>query len=157
MIDVDRLDIRFEGDRVGGFSGGNEIIITLESRLNRKLPKAYLEFLRKADGGYPQVDCFHASCSGGDEVFGINNFFSLANPGVELIFDELEDWGITIGNGNLPIARDGGGNIIYLDLNSEAETVWLYLCVEEEKVLVASSFEGFIDGLFSDFNYLISD
>ena len=67
---------------------------------------------------------------------------------MELVQDVLEKWVPFLGNRTLPIGRDGGGNQIFLDMNSEPETVWIVLHdTGMKKIKIAGSFESFIDSL----------
>jgi len=147
-MNIERLNINVRGSPVVGFLGGDEAINELASSVGEKIPEAYKSFLRFADGGHPEVGCFYLHGSDVNNGFDVDWFYSVANPAVELVKNVLKNWGGILGDGMLPIGCDGGGNLIYLDLSSDASSVWLYLHDEDKKRLkVADSFEQFIDGL----------
>ena len=47
----------------------------------------------------------------------------------------------------VPIGRDGGSNILFMDLGGDGSPVYRYIAATQEAYKVADSFEGLVDTL----------
>jgi hypothetical protein len=147
-MDVKRLNINVNGTPSAGFAGSEAIFNDVAVRVGSSLPQEYIDFIREADGGHPEIGCFFVHNSNPANSFCIDWFYSFSNPGIESIHAALNGWGEIVGGKCLPIARDAGGNQFYLDLREATPSVWLYLHDESgARVLLAETFEKFISGL----------
>ena len=152
-LNIDRLNINVNGNPSTGFSGSDAVLDEIASLIGGALPNSYIELMRAADGGHPEIGCFHRKGdeSPGDNLFDIDWIYSIENPDVEGVREAIAAWGPTLGPRALPFGRDGGGNQIYIDLDSSGSAVWLYLHDEEgKKLLISDTLEQFIDGLMLD-------
>jgi hypothetical protein len=127
----------------------DEEIRKLESALGARLPPAYLQFLRFANGGTPRLTIFRTK--GGESKGSASLFYCLSEDE-----DSLDNIARALGNyrkaggkpKQLPIGEDGFGNMVVLDLENARDAVKLVLHDEHfEEVFLADSFEDFIDGL----------
>ncbi|MCR6675804.1 SMI1/KNR4 family protein [Escherichia marmotae] len=85
----------------------------------------------------------------------MNNFYSINNSKYETILSAINRWGKVLGKGVLPIARDGGDNQFYLNLNETEPSVWIYLHDGNDKrEKLADSLAEFIDKLQINPDYL---
>lgn len=155
MMNLSELNINCGGKLVAGFTGNSVVFDELGRLVGGVLPVAYVEFIRGADGGHPEVGCFQVSSGNTENIFEVDWFYSVANPDLESIQSALEGFGAVLGPGALPIGRDGGGNQFYLLLSSQPPSVWLYLHDEGGKrIQLADSFEEFISGLASNPDFI---
>jgi len=139
-MDVERLNVNDRGRPVSGLSGGEALIRDLESRLGSALPPAYVDFLRHANGGHPEIGCFRPLDSVVENIFDVDRFYSLGGSATDSIDRALRDWQRVLGTNALPIGRDGGGNQLYIDITDGS--VWLFLHDESNRRLrVADSFD----------------
>ncbi|NQY38277.1 MAG: SMI1/KNR4 family protein [Alteromonadaceae bacterium] len=152
-MNIDRLNINVAGIKSLGFSGD---LSSLESLVGCKLPEVYVEFLNLSNGGHPEINCFELQGdTSGNNLFDVDYFYSIDNPQVENLRDVYVQWKHILGFNNFPIGRDGGGNQIYLDLESEISSVWLYLHDEDNKRLkISDNFTEFLDGLISNPDFI---
>lgn len=147
-MDLERLNINIGGLPSLGYRGDGSVLNHVASLVGAGLPSSYVELIRTADGGHPEVGCFSPLGTDDENLFEIDYFYAFGNSSVERVQDVLERWGHLLGEHTLPIGRDGGGNQIFLDMSSDSETVWIALHDEGmKKVKVAESFESFIDSL----------
>lgn len=145
--DVERLNINIGGVPALGYLGSSEAFDNLSKYFGHRIPDGYREFLRIADGGHPEIGSYSLQ-DGGELEFDVDWFYSLGNYEIETIESVIAGWGPTLGEGALPIGRDGSGNQIYLNFSDHPPSVYLYLhdgLGSREKI--ASSFESFIDKL----------
>ncbi|WP_422527053.1 SMI1/KNR4 family protein [Serratia fonticola] len=151
-MNIDRLNINNGGSPTLGFSGDVSLISDIEKTLGFTLPGDYIAMLKQHDGGHPELDTYSLTQ---DNTFGVSKFYSIGNPNYETLENAISRWGLVLGKGMLPIARDGGDNQFYLDLNEATPSVWIYLHDENEaRVKLANSLEEFIDGLNVNPDYL---
>ncbi|BDI33329.1 hypothetical protein CCAX7_53800 [Capsulimonas corticalis] len=174
-MDIARLNVTDGSKPTLGYSGDPQLFNELSDLVGKPLPAAYIEFLHHHDGGAPEVDTFFPQGESDlDSSFGVSNFYSISKGTDESVFHALDAWKDILGEHLLPIAYDGGNNQIYLDLNDDIPSVWLWLHDEGEDefedeeadvqeegdgedddedgeyyyvVKIADSFEEFIDGL----------
>ena len=154
-LDISRLNINVGGVPSHGFSGDIAAFAAIEDAVGAKLPESYAEFIRTADGGHPEVNCFRPyGVTDAENFFDIDWFYSLQNPKIELLEDALLKWADILGPGNLPVGRDGGGNQIYLDLN-EGSSVWFYMHdASESRLKISDSFSEFLHHLFPNPDFI---
>ena len=145
-MNIKRLNINIGGQPSIGFGGDKKKFNDLSLLIGSELPESYMEFICKADGGHPEMGYFRLqkNCAI-DNSIDIDWFYSLANRNVEIVNDVYKNWVAVLGNKFLPLGRDGGGNQVYIELDSAS--VWLYLHKNEIKLKLSNSLEEFIDGL----------
>lgn len=154
-MDLRRLNINVGGLPSLGYQGDPNVFNHVASLVGARLPSSYLELIRTADGGHPEVGCFFPLGSNPDNLFEIDYFYAFGNSAVERIQDVIEKWGSILGDRTLPIGRDGGGNQIFLDMSAGSETVWLILHDEGmKKIKIAESFESFVDSLIQNPDFI---
>lgn len=148
-MNVARLNINVNGVPSPGFSGDESLFSELSDSVGNEIPADYIQFIYKADGGHPEIGCFRALDSdNSDNLFDIDWFYSIGNPSVVNVSEILSQWGAVLGPKKLPIGRDGGGNQIYLELEEQPPSVWLYLHDENEaRLKVSNSLNEFLDSL----------
>lgn len=144
-INIFKLNINIGGRPSEGFSS-NASVQALEARLGSKLPAAYLQFIRSANGGHPEAGSFFLEASS-DASVSVDWFYSLGHAGTDSLDKALEDWSQVLGPSVLPFGRDGGGNQFYISLVSPVGSVWYYSHEGAERIKLADSFDGFLDQL----------
>src|SRR5207249_1955472 len=137
-------------------------VALVERLVGVKLPETYVEFLRFSNGGHPEVDTFDFDAAGRHMEWGINRFFRLStgpmagsDDGEDVISQYQHRWP-GAPREILPIAGDGLGNLICLDLTKEGNgRVVLWVHDREWPLLqVAESFEELIDALRLNPDYI---
>ncbi|GLR12988.1 hypothetical protein GCM10007907_17780 [Chitinimonas prasina] len=145
-MNFERLNINIGGLPSLGFQGADGVFDQVAALVGAPLPESYLKLIRTADGGHPEVGCFLIPGGNDGNLFEVDHFYAFSNSAAESILDALDKWR-GIGDGTLPIGRDGGGNQIFLDM-STGGGVWIILHDENMlKIKIAESFEEFIHGL----------
>src|SRR5258708_26647621 len=108
MMDTSRLKITMDDQPSKGYTG-TTAFANIEALLGVKPPPDYVEFIRRCDGGCPEVCCFRPQ---GDtdpkNYFGIDWFYSVDDERGESIIDAIVGWRDVLGLDALPVARDGG-------------------------------------------------
>ena len=151
MTNIDRLNINNGGQPVSGYTGSSAVFGEVGALVGGALPDAYIDFIRKVDGGHPEVGCFPMSGGRPDDLMEVAWFYSFANPNLENIKAAINGWAELLGPLALPICHDGGGNQVYLLLGPNAPSVWLYLHDENAaRVKLADCFEDFLSGLVTN-------
>ena len=134
-------------------------IVSIENELGMCLPNDYKEFLKSCNGGYLEYDilihfenekseylCFSSLYrASGDDDWECNPF-ELRQARKQEGFPET---------GVIPIARDGGSSMLYLDMREGCKVVafvqglpeWTGLRQEDSLVVVANSFDEYLDKL----------
>lgn len=134
-------------------------IISIENELGASLPNDYKKFLKSCNGGYLEYDilinfenekseylCFSSLYRASrDDDWGCNPF-ELRQARKQERFPEA---------GVIPIARDGGSSMLYLDMREGCKVVafvqglpeWTGLRQEDSLVVVANSFDDYLDKL----------
>lgn len=147
-MNISRLNINVNGIKAPGFAGSDEAFQAVSARLGTSLPQEYMDFIREVDGGHPEIGSFYRQDDRKNIYGGVDWFYTFFNPDIESIHTALDAWGKRLGAHSLPIGRDGGGNQIYLDLDTHPASVWLYLHDEDEaRIRLADSLGDFLDGL----------
>jgi hypothetical protein len=155
-MNLERLNINVNGVASPGFLGDNSLFVELVGLVGSELPIDYIKFISKVDGGHPEIGSFRVLDEGcSNNFFDIDWFYAVGNSSVENVKDALSRWRIFLGEKNMPIGRDGGGNQIYLNLTDETPSVWLYLHDEGElRLKISNSFSGFLDGLIMNPDFI---
>lgn len=147
-MNLERLNINVNGIPASGFVGSDDLFNNVAARVGVPLPKEYIDFIREADGGHPEIGSFFSQGGKTANPFSIDWFYTFSNPDIENINTALDGWGKVLGSMVLPIARDAGGNQFCLRLSDAVPTVWLYLHDENgEKIKLADSLEEFLAAL----------
>lgn len=147
-MNIERLNVNVNGAPAPSFIGDKLIFDELAKRMGAPLPDDYIDFIMMADGGCPEIGSFFPLGESSENLFDIAWFYTFSNPAIEDINNVLDGWGKVLGGYMLPIACDGGGNQIYLNLKESVPSVWIYLHDEDgARVKLANSFEEFISGL----------
>ncbi|MBI5550235.1 MAG: SMI1/KNR4 family protein [Desulfobacterales bacterium] len=152
MRDLNELRINEGGAAVIRPAPSENQLKEFQDRFKLFLPKEYIELLRYSNGGSPELDCFRIKRSDSNESWGINRFYHLDDDkhSHENLWKATEDWQKVLGASIVPIADDGGGNQICLDMSNNGE---VFLCLHDygfKKIGIAQSFVEFIDLLEED-------
>ncbi|NVZ52348.1 SMI1/KNR4 family protein [Pseudomonas sp. B6002] len=145
-MNIAELNINVGGHASLGFNGEESCVRAVEKRLGHSLPQSYLHLIRSANGGHPEVGTFFLDTST-DSSVSVDWFYPLGAGGAESLEKALEDWSEVLGSSMLPFGRDGGGNVFYISLASPSGAVWYYSHEGTERILLAESFEAFLQQL----------
>jgi hypothetical protein len=125
-----------------------------EDAYDVQLPPEYLKFLRFANGGALEVSEFTDPSTG--QIGGINDFYGLGNrdnderAAIDGKFDHGNLWGGTrifrtqFKHAGVPLARDGGGNRLFLDYRIDPACVTRLILATQQVYQIAPSFEQFL-------------
>jgi hypothetical protein len=138
-------------------------VARVEGLLGAELPQSYRDFLAVGNGGNLEYVVSVAFPDGHVEDMSFGAFFTLGSSGRrERAMDELlrARKGYKIPPGVLPIARDGGGSILFLDLTTEGQgrivafveglPAWTGRRAESGFIEVAPSFDAYVAALRID-------
>jgi hypothetical protein len=123
-----------------------------EHEYNVILPKQYVDFLLKYNGGYPQKSNFKISDNQGESL--VNKFYGIGDMKSNLgkVFEVLEG---EIPKDFISIANDPGGNEILLGINGEYQEkiyFWIHDIEPEDEMgnmfILADSFSEFFNNLY---------
>ena len=125
-----------------------ENIERIEGLIGTKLPDFYIQFLMQNNGGYPEPDTFYV----GELYMGVNNFFCITTEQDAKRRTDSVQWNYRhrwedAERDILPIAGDGLGNLICLDMSETGKgtvVMWIHdplLPVQ----YVADSFKDFLE------------
>jgi hypothetical protein len=155
-MNVHRLNINDGGKPTLGYDGDDQVFHEIEAIVGRPIPSIYRDLIREHNGGHPELDCFYPQGELNTEnSFGLDKIYSVSRESVEGVFWVLRAWGEALGSGMLPIGADGGDNQIYMNLNDQEGTVWLYLHDQGGKrIKLADNLEDFLDGLTTNPDYI---
>lgn len=128
-----------------------------EKEFNLSLPESYKTFLLENNGGNAEPDFYYLS---DEKCVGISSFYTL-----EEIKSDLTDFSLKFTSNIVPIAIDGGGNIICISASGEDKGKlylwWAENCADEDEEatydnlsLIADNFDEFINN-FVDFNSVV--
>ena len=153
MRDVSVLNINEGGRPVRRPAPPRATIAAFERQYRLSLPTEFLALLRRANGGCPERGSFLPVGVPGASRHVVNRFHHLdeERDAPSSLWLAVERWRGVLGENALPFADDGCGNEYFLDLTKTPATV--NECLHEEgfrKVLLAPSFEAFIDSLELD-------
>ncbi|KAA1257521.1 SMI1 / KNR4 family protein [Rubripirellula obstinata] len=136
------------------------LVRSIEKSLGVSLPPDYVKFISICNGGYAAYEFDIEFDDGTSEPLGFGALYSFVSPGSwETLPFELDEDRKLDGfppQGVLPIARDGGGSKLYLDLRDGYRVVafvsglpaWTGLRGQDSLVTVAKSFDDYLDGLY---------
>ena len=152
MRDLTELNINEGGKPVTRPHPTPGQIAFIEQLIGRKLPQTYVDFLMSSNGGHPEVCDFSDRTEGSYEEWAVDHFFHISS---ELDSTESVVWNYRhrwpgAAREIFPIAADGGGNLVCLDLTEPGKDrviVWVHDDPDLPIVEVADSFEEFIDSL----------
>jgi hypothetical protein len=123
-----------------------------EHEYNVILPKQYVDFLLKYNGGYPQESNFKISDNQGESL--VNKFYGIGDMKSNLakVFEVLEG---EIPEDFISIANDPGGNEILLGVSGEYQNkiyLWIHDIEPEDEMgnvfILADSFSEFFNNLY---------
>jgi hypothetical protein len=123
-----------------------------EHECNVMLPKQYVDFLLKYNGGYPQESNFKISDNQGESL--VNKFYGIGDMKSNLakVFEVLEG---EIPKDFISIANDPGGNEILLGISGEYQEkiyFWIHDIEPEDEMgnmfILADSFSEFFNNLY---------
>lgn len=139
-----------------GFLATTKFFSKLKGLIGSEIPSDYIDFITEVNGGHPEVGSFRPlEDEDGQNLFDVDWFYSIDNPAVPKLMDVFVEWKDILGSKNLPIARDGGGNQIYLNFSDDVPTVWLYLHDEDGRRLkISNGFAGFLNGLMQNPDFI---
>ncbi|MCC6465470.1 MAG: SMI1/KNR4 family protein [Planctomycetes bacterium] len=122
-----------------------------EASLGRPLPGAYVKLLQQQNGGYIQNCMFSVKIDGGSELSTVDPFYFLgpsSNRSTYNLWNCLALWRRNGGSLDLiPIAGDGMGGELLLNIASETGSVLMVQGESNEVHLVAPSFDEFLTQL----------
>lgn len=127
-----------------------EQIASVENLIGAEIPESYVAFLRFSNGGFPRVCAFQDRVI--QEEWEVNHFFHLSSDihSTESVIWNYQHRWPGAPREILPIADDGSGNLICLDLTESGKgrvIVWVHDDPDLPIVEVADSFEEFVDSL----------
>lgn len=134
----------------------------IESVLGKRLPGSFREFLAVANGGYVEYVVDVQTGGGQLEPISFCSFFSTEDGTSGTFLGEIRFArdNINLPHGVLPIARDGGGSMLYLDLTNEGQgrvvgfihglPEWAGLRTKSAFVELAASFDDYVAKLRID-------
>ena len=153
MRDFAELNLNEGGKRVDRAPPSPEVISAFEREFGVSLPPDYISFLTYSNGGHPELDSI-APMGRRDIAMRAINRFSYLNEDQESpagLWAAARAWRPILGEKQIPIAADGGGNPFILDMSTTPPRV--SACLLDEglaRVEIAPSFSEFIDGLELD-------
>ena len=148
-----------------------EEIAALESALGAQLPASFVEFLQVANGGHIEY-LVDVEVDGVLEVLSFSDVFSTGpeDSGYGTFLYEVHKVRENSGapRGVLPIARDGGGSMLYLDMSDDGEgRVVAFVAAlpgwagsesaEPKYITVAESFDAYVEKLRLDREELLEN
>ncbi len=150
MRDLNELEIWHIGEPMPPPT--SEQIAFVENLVGTKLPESYVMFLSFSNGGRPEARIFYDRTPGSYEEWEVDRFFHLSSDtdSTESVIWNYQHWWFDAPKEILPIAEDGSGNLICLDLTEQGGgrvIVWVHDDPDLPIVEVADSFEEFIDSL----------
>lgn len=139
-------------------------VAAVEDLLGAVLPESFKDFLQVANGGNIDYMVDVPMGNGKTEALSFSALFSTGGgkPGDETFLGEIRllREHMKIPKGVLPIARDGGGSLLFLDLSPQGNgrviafvlglPEWTGLRTESAFLEIAKSFDEYIDKLYID-------
>jgi hypothetical protein len=151
MRDLNELNIRHFGVPVRPPPTPGQIAF-VEDLIGTKLPSSYVALLMFCNGGWPEINTFYDRTEGSCQEWGVNRFFHICSDiesTASVVWNYRHRWP-GAAREILPIAGDGMGNLICLDL-TEPGRDRMIVSVHDDPDLpiveIADSFEEFIDSL----------
>ncbi len=151
MRDLRELNVNQGGEPVATPPPTHQQFQDLEQLVGAPLPESYKAFLRFSNGGHPELDSFPVAEWDGYNA-SVNKFFRLTDDPTDVgslrwIYAYRPKPTL------LPIARDGGDNLLCLSVAPSdygAVYFWTHDEPDAEAGRVADSFEEFLDLLYLD-------
>lgn len=159
MRDLNELNINEGGKPVTRPQPTPSQIAFIENLVGAKLPSSYIAFLMFSNGGCPELDTFYIEAEGSRQEWAADRFFHVSSDSdstESVVWNYQHRWS-GAKREILPIARDGGGNLICLDLTepgSDRVVLWVHDVPGQPLLPVADSFEEFIDLLTMNPDYI---
>jgi hypothetical protein len=153
MRDFAELNLNDGGKKVDRAPPSREVIAAFEREFGVFLPPEYIHLLTYSNGGHPELDSIAPMGRRDISVRAINRFFYLNEDQESLagLWAASRAWRPILGEKQIPIAADGGGNPFVLDMSTVPPKVSAYLLDDGlVRVDIAPSFGEFIDGLVLD-------
>lgn len=153
MRDLSELDMGFFS-RPEMPSPTEDQIAFVEGLIGAKLPASYIDFLLFSNGGKPAVPhYFYDRTEGSRYDWRVDLFFHISSDldSLDNVVWNYQHWGAAPRE-VLPIAEDGLGNYVCLDLTEPGKDrviLWVHDDPDLPFLEVADSFEEFIDSLTS--------
>lgn len=152
MRTISELNINEGGRPVVRKAPSNALVIEFESEFGVKLPIDYVHLLKTVNGGHPELDSFVPLGDDPNNRWSVDCFYHLTDDRDDTasIWRATQEWGDHLGTGQIPIAHDGGGNQIFMDLRHDK---CIYLCIHDQRfkiIKVAPSFAEFLGLLDKD-------
>ncbi|MFJ2494564.1 SMI1/KNR4 family protein [Pseudomonas iridis] len=123
-------------------------IYQVQKLLYANFPESYLDLVIHSDSASPKTSEF----SYGDEKTCISEFFQFSAD----VTPYTILWNLEAGSrpglpkGMVPIARDAGGKLVYLNLNTHSIAIEIFDPASSKTHVTASNFDEFI-GLWSEY------
>lgn len=142
MANMDRVNEKITINEVREFEG--------QYALN--LPKQYIDFLLKYNGGYPEASTFKISDDEGESI--VNKFYGIGDMKGNLakVFEALDG---ELPEGCISIGSDSGGNEICIGISEEyfgKIYFWMHDMESDEEMdnmyFLSNSFNDFFDNLY---------
>lgn len=120
------------------------------------LPDRYADFLRHANGGHPELDSFVPVDADAADSWAVDHFYHLSEEeDSESLWVATRTWRPVLGNRAVPIASDGGGNQVFLDLDENPVMVKLAIAEGALSIRdVSRDFEQFLDLLHTNPDFI---
>jgi hypothetical protein len=137
-----------------------ELVAQLEDSLGCGLPTDYMQFMAICNGGHAVYEIDVRFDGGSSEPLSFGTLYSLTSSGswetLPFELEQVRQQEAFPPNKVLPIARDGGGSMLFLDLRVDYRVVafvhglpaWTGRRQRDSLVPVAKSFNEYLDALF---------
>lgn len=158
MRDLNELNINEGGHPVTRRKPEGTDFEYLQRIIGTSLPKTYIDFMMFSNGGHPELDTFEVTIEGVKQDWAINRFFHLLTDeeSTENVMYNYSHYSKVISEMILPIANDGGGNLICIDLkytNKGRILLWIHDSPKQKLISIANSFEEFVGMLHINPDY----
>ena len=159
MRNLGELNLQENGEPVDRPEPTSPQVSFIEELVGRVLPQSYLQFLKYSNGGQPEQDTFYFTYNDEQQEWAVDTFFHISSDTGSfnnVVWEYRNRWN-DAPRSFLPIAADGSGNLICLDLSepgSSKVVLWVHDDPELPLLPVADSFEEFIDSLTINPDYI---
>jgi len=151
MRDLNEVNLNEGGKPVRRVPPPTEVLNHFQATYGLRLPSQYVEFLSFCNGGHPELDSFVPNNR--IDRWAVDKFYYLLAEDSDSanLWNAMRSWQGILGKNCVPIACDGGGNQIFLDVKQELASVKLCIHDQNFKVIpIADSFSKFVELLSSD-------
>lgn len=159
MRDFSELNINEGGKPVARPRPTPDQISFVEKLISAELPSSYIALLMFSNGGHPELDTFYFEAEGSRQEWSIGRFFHISSDlesTENVVWNYKNRWS-GAPREFLPIADDGGGNLICLDLTDPGNNrvvLWVHDIPDQPIVYIAGSFKEFIEALTTNPDYI---